>query len=88
MLSISSNFQPTSLRLKELMDNLRYLNSLPIKSRVDIKQIGFVTPFSITPIAAIINEKKLTYSSKEHSWLAGLSKKSGEKSKSAHGRAT
>lgn len=60
MIKISSVFD-TALRLRELIDNLRYLASQDNNSVIKIKQISFATPLSIAPIAAIINKKNLRY---------------------------
>jgi hypothetical protein len=59
---ISIQTQPdTVLRIKELLENLRYLNSLPEGTNVVINEIEFATPLSVIPIASIINQKKLRY---------------------------
>ncbi|HOW24505.1 MAG TPA: hypothetical protein PK711_02445 [Bacteroidales bacterium] len=58
MIQISSNFDIIN-RLKELFDNLRYLDTLSDGDYCDFKNISFVTPISIIPIAAIINKKHL-----------------------------
>lgn len=60
MININSGFDTTS-RLNDLVNNLRYLEPKSQGANIDINQIGFVTPLSITPIAAIINEKNLIY---------------------------
>lgn len=60
MINISSDFN-TVLRLNDLIKNLTYLELQTKNSNIDINHIGFVTPLSITPIAAVINEKDLTY---------------------------
>lgn len=60
MLSITSAFD-TVTRLQELIANLRYLESLNEKACVAIKDIGFVTPLTITPVAAMINKKSLEH---------------------------
>lgn len=58
MISILSQ-SDTVRRIRELNENLLYLNSLPEGSIVNIHKIDFVTPLSIIPIASIINKKKL-----------------------------
>lgn len=60
MIKISS-VSDTALRLRELIDNLRYLASQDNNSVIKIEQISFATPLSITPIAAIINKKNLRH---------------------------
>ena len=61
MINISSSFDTVS-RLSNLIENLRYLEQQKSGSRIDIDQIRFITPLSITPIAAIINEKHFDHS--------------------------
>ncbi len=51
----------TIKRVKELLANLRYLQSVQKGSQIAISSIEFVTPLSIIPVAAIINEKELKH---------------------------
>lgn len=67
MINISSSFDTVS-RLSNLIGNLRYLGQQQIGASIDISQIGFVTPLSITPVASIINEKCL-----EHNYQGDIS---------------
>jgi hypothetical protein len=60
MIKITSVFD-TVYRLKELIDNLRYLASQNNNSVIKIAQISFVTPLSITPVSAIIDKKNLKH---------------------------
>jgi hypothetical protein len=63
MISIKS--QPDTIkRIKELLENLIYLDSLNEGTNVNISQIEFVTPLSIIPVASAINKKKLIYNYK------------------------
>jgi hypothetical protein len=64
MIKISQVFD-TTRRLRELMDNLRYLADQNNDSVIKIGKITFATPLSITPIAAIINKKNLKHSYQE-----------------------
>lgn len=48
-------------RLKELINNLLYLDSAEPKTCVHVDKIDFVTPFSITPIASMLNKKELSH---------------------------
>lgn len=63
MIKIQKNLDTVG-RLKELLDNLRYLNNLKNGSEIEVEEIGFVTPLSITPLATIINKKELKNSYK------------------------
>lgn len=60
MIEIKSGFN-TVTRLKELVSNLGYLDKQQNGSEIQIAKISFVTPLSITPISAVVNEKKLKY---------------------------
>jgi len=60
MLKITSAFDTIS-RLKELIRNLSYLYKQKPKSQIEIEKIQFVTPLSITPAAAVINQKSLSH---------------------------
>ncbi|MBN1198725.1 MAG: hypothetical protein JXA23_05180 [Bacteroidales bacterium] len=51
-------------RLSELKKNLSYLDLKDENSSITIKQEGYVTPLSITPLAAIISKKQLVIKSK------------------------
>lgn len=60
MISIQS--QPDTVsRIKELLENLRYLNSLPEGLSVVINRIEQATPLSIIPVVSVINQKELKY---------------------------
>lgn len=61
MIKITGVFDTIS-RIKELIFNLQYLVDCKEKSKIDIDKIDFVTPLSITPVAAVINKKHLKYS--------------------------
>lgn len=61
MIRITGVFDTIS-RIKELIYNLRYLMGCEEKSKIGIDRIDFVTPLSITPVAAVINKKHLKYS--------------------------
>ena len=58
MLNIGNDSAPFN-RLRELLVNLKYLQSLEKDSLVDIGTFNFVTPFSITPLAGEINRNNL-----------------------------
>lgn len=60
MISIQSQ-QDTILRIKELLKNLRYLDSLPVKSSIEINKIESYDPISIVHVVSVINQKELTY---------------------------
>ncbi|MBU3925446.1 hypothetical protein KJ854_05975 [Patescibacteria group bacterium] len=61
MIKITGVFNTIS-RIKELIYNLQYLEDYKEKSKIGIDKIDFVTPLSITPVAAVINKKQLKYS--------------------------
>jgi hypothetical protein len=46
-------------RIKQLKSNLLYLEQIPFGNEVEINRFEFITPLSITPIAAIINSFNL-----------------------------
>ncbi|MFH1444505.1 MAG: hypothetical protein ABIG34_03890 [Candidatus Peregrinibacteria bacterium] len=58
----------TMQRLKELANNLRYLSSKERGADVQM-QIAFATPLSITPIAAVINDRSLSHAGQFNSYL-------------------
>ncbi len=60
MIKITRVFDTLS-RVRELISNLQYLKDYRDNSLIKIERIDFVTPFSITPVAAVINKKKLRY---------------------------
>lgn len=60
MINISSGHN-TLLRLKELVLNLKYLDSAHKIGKIEIGEIKFATPLSITPVAAVINKMNLSY---------------------------
>ncbi len=60
MIQINKNSN-TLLRIKELINNLRYLEGISQNSNINIASFSFITPLSITPIASIINSKSLKY---------------------------
>ena len=60
MINIVSSLD-TVTRIKELLNNLRYLDSLPNNSPLEVNKIEFVTPLSITPLSIIITNKQLIY---------------------------
>jgi len=60
--NISSNAHTSTLvRVKELADNLSYLQSCVDGTEVEIQSVGFVTPLAITALAAEINRKSLIF---------------------------
>ncbi len=60
MILICSHFSIIE-RIKELIGNLRYLESTDSGSTIEIQAIEFTTPLTITPVASVINKKELTY---------------------------
>ncbi len=58
MIQIVSNFT-TDQRLRELFNNLRYLDSISYGEDCHFENIRYITPLSILPVAAVINEKDL-----------------------------
>lgn len=56
-----SRASDTIVRLQQLMGNLQYLSDQTDGAQVHVQDIGFVTPLSITPVAALINKKSLTH---------------------------
>lgn len=64
MIKITGIFDTVS-RAKELVYNLQYLKECKDGSEIEIDRIVFITPFSTTPVAAIINKKNLKYNYKE-----------------------
>lgn len=70
MIEIQKSFN-TIERIKELIRNLEYLEKQKPRSHIQIKEISFATPLSITPIAAVINKKsfKHNYRGENSSYL-------------------
>ena len=70
MIQIIQSFN-TINRIKELVPNLRYLDGKRDREEIEIASIKFVTPLSITPVAALINKKSLkhTYQGENKSYL-------------------
>lgn len=60
MLKVTSAFDTIS-RLKELVSNLSYLELQHPNALIQVDQIKFVTPLSITPVSAVINKKSLVH---------------------------
>lgn len=60
MIQIKSHFNTVD-RVKELIHNLQYLEKQKDGSLIEIKEIDFTTPLSITPVAALINKKSLKH---------------------------
>lgn len=58
MISVSSSSN-TIARIKQLKSNLVYLDQLSPDSEAKVSNFDFVTPLSITPIAALINARNL-----------------------------
>ncbi len=58
MITITSVFS-TLDRIKELKSNLGYLQQVQAGESVNVSRLDFITPLSITPIAAIINSHSL-----------------------------
>jgi hypothetical protein len=60
MVSIHSYFN-TVERIKELIANLSYLETVDSGSNISIDIIEFATPLAVAPVASIINKKGLKY---------------------------
>lgn len=61
MILIQSHFNSTVNRIKELIINLQYLDSMELGNTIEIKDIEFTTPLAITPVASVINKKNFYY---------------------------